>query len=106
MATYEICGTCSLRVENNNIHIRLIPAAGYISPDNKNAVFYPLNYPPDEPRLLPLQENGSTKYIERSINTQHINSIAVLNSSAGSSKKIQLLLDDILEFTGCVYPVA
>jgi hypothetical protein len=86
------------------MHIRLIPAAGYISPDNKMAVFYPDIYPSNEAKLLPLPEKDENKYIEILLEKTDKDLFSILNSAAGSNKKIQIFLDDSLKITGCLFP--
>lgn len=104
MATYKICGTCSILINNGKVSIRLIPAAGYISPDNKMAVFYPDEYPPNEAKLLQFPDKGENKYIEILLEITDKDLFTILNSAAGSNKKIQIFLDESLKITGCLFP--
>ena len=51
MATYEICGTCSIHCEGDDTKVRLFPAVEYLSPCKKWAIFYPVE-PISEARAL------------------------------------------------------
>jgi hypothetical protein len=104
MTTYEICGTCSILAIDGKINIRIIPATGYIAADNKVAIFYSQNDPPNESKLVPISEKSGIKFIERPLKKKDNNLIAILNTAAGSSKKVQLFLDDNLQITGCLFP--
>ncbi len=104
MATYEICGTCSVLVSDGKISIRVFPSVGYVSADKELAVFYSQNNPPYESKLDKLSGNCGNKYTERPLKKRDNNLFEILNSAAGSSKKIQLFLDDSLQVTGCLFP--
>lgn len=108
MATYEICGTCSILIENGVINVRLFPAVGYVSADKELAVFYSQNSPPYLSKVDKLSGNCGNKYTEQTLkkNGRNVNNnlIAILESAAGSNKKIQLFLDDSLQITGCLFP--
>lgn len=108
MATYEICGTCSIYCDGAITKVRLFPAVGYISADKELAVFYSQSSPPYVAKVVKLSGNCGHKYTEQILrkNGKQVNNnlIAILKSAAGSSNKIQLFLDESLQITGCLFP--
>lgn len=104
MATYEICGSCSILSRDGKMSVRLVPAVGYVSADKELAVFYSQNSPPYESKVDKLSGNVSNKYIEKPLKKKDNNLIAILTFAAGSSKKIQLFLDNSLQVIGCLFP--
>jgi hypothetical protein len=82
----------------------IYPAIGYISDDKKVAVIYSHKDLPKKSKLKPLFEKSGSKYFTRPLKNKNKYLIAILNSAAGSSKKIQLFLDEKLQITGCLFP--
>lgn len=104
MATYEICGTCSILIRDGKTSICLFPTVGYVSADNELAVFYSQAPPPCEAKLEKLSRNSGNKFTEVQLYKKDSNLFSILNSAAGNNKKIKLFLDDSLKITGCLFP--
>jgi hypothetical protein len=68
------------------------------------AVFYPDKYQSSEAKLLLFPDKGENKYIEILLEMTDKDLFTILNSAAGSNKKIQIFLDDSLKITGCLFP--
>jgi hypothetical protein len=101
MSTYQIQGTVSLKYDSS-LSVLLTPAAGYVSPDKKYAVFFPITSCTDKSKAL-IKEIIDEKVVglEIPIN-KHIE--AVLIAASGSQKAILLLVDENKKISGFTYP--
>ena len=97
MATYEICGTCSVHCEGNTTKVRLFPAPGYLSPNRKWAYFFPLEVKLDTNALLRETTNGFCEV------TSQDNEQLIL-SAVAAHDKIQLFLNEHMVVSGVRFP--
>ena len=97
MATYEICGTCSIHCDGTTTtKIRLFPTDGYVSPNKLWAVCYPHpNYRPNT--KLQKLEDGFCIILAP-------NHEQYILSAVATQKKIQLFLNERMEVTGVTFP--
>ncbi|MFZ4855097.1 MAG: hypothetical protein ACOYL3_01765 [Desulfuromonadaceae bacterium] len=96
MATYEICGTCSFYHDNGITKTRIHPAEGYLSPDKRRAICYPLDQHTSNARLHKLC-NGYCNF--SAPNHEHI-----VASAAATQKKIQLFVNERMDVSGVTFP--
>jgi hypothetical protein len=96
MATYEICGTCTIHCDGAITKFRLSPSIGYVSPNKQWAICYP--HPLNRPNAkLHKLEDGYC--VISAPKHEHI-----IISAAATQKKIQLFLNERLEVTGATFP--
>ena len=99
MTYYQIQGNVSLKYEKD-LKILLTPATGYVSPDKKNAVFYPKDNLTKA--LMKLIENNVIELSFDAVADADIKSVLI--AVANSQKVILLEVDDKLKIVGFTFP--
>lgn len=113
MATYEICGTCSILCDGAKTEVRLFPAEGYLSPNKKRALLHPsgINSATCEIAFLRTLKNdeGNEKLCWLEFEeTEQNNILPIFQQAAATQQKIKLIVEECaskLKIIQCIFPV-
>jgi hypothetical protein len=102
MATYAICGTCSIRCNGTTIKIWLYPSEGYLSSNKDKALFYSTV---DETAILRSFIHNE-KCVEIDVPAKPPVLLQVVLSATTSQRKIRITVENgtNLKLVGCTFP--
>jgi hypothetical protein len=111
MATYEICGTCSIHYDGAT-KIRLFPAEGFLSPAKDRAVLYPAGMDSGtcETAFLRTLDFDAKNKISRWLvfdEAPQTDILPTLQLSAATQRKIKLIVEadnKKLKVIQCIFP--